>query len=247
MSIDLGTPTKLTAMHNAHQELGAMFVDRDGWNLPARYFSTGLEVARAIGGGGICDISPVGKLTFQGNDVLKELARALSLPEPPAVGKAMKCASPTASEDSRESVTVAGLTYDEAMVITSPWAKDSVAGALGDQLGVCAHMIDVTSVWAGLAVVGPRSRDVLSKLVELDLDPREFVDGACAQGKAAEVHVLVIRGDLSDLEAYQVYVTRDYGEYLWHALLHAGKNVWVGPIGIEAFERISADSSGIPW
>ena len=238
---------KLTAMHAAHRELGGEFIYRDGWKLPGHYSAVEEEVARVKGSGGIFDISPVGKLSFQGADVLDGIARALSLPEPLTVGKSVKCASPTASEDSRESVTVAALTYDEVMVITSPGARESVAGALEEQLSGCAHMIDLTSAWAGIGVIGPRVGEALARIVELDLDPERFLDGACAQAKTAEVHALIVRGDVSGELGYQLYVTRDYGEYVWDALVHGGRGVWVGPVGVEAFERIAGDSSGIPW
>ena len=241
------TPAKLTAMHAAHRELGAEFIYRDGWKLPARYSSTDEEVSRAIEVGGVFDISPIGKLSFQGADVLTDLPRALALPESLAVGRAIRYPSPTASEDSRESVTVAALTYDQAMVLTSPGSRDSVAAALQDLLEGYAHMIDMTSGWAGIGALGPQVGDALARIVEIDLDPDVLTDGACAQAKAAEVHSLIVRGDVSAHYACQLYVTRDYGEYVWEALLHAGKGIGVGAIGIEAFERISGDSPGIPW
>ncbi len=238
---------KLTAMHAAHRELGAEFVYRDGWKLPGHYSGVEEEVARVKGAGGIFDISPVGKLSFQGADVLAGVATALALPEPLAIGKSVKCACPTASEDSRESVTVAALTYDEAMVITSAGARESVAGALEEQLAGCGHMIDLSSAWAGIGAVGPRVGDALARIVELDLDPERFLNGACAQAKTAEVHGLILRGDVSGELGFQVYVTRDYGEYVWDALVHGGRGVGVGPVGIDAFEQIAGDSSGIPW
>lgn len=238
---------KLTAMHASHRELGAEFIYRDGWKLAGHYSAVEEEVARVQGSGGIIDISPVGKLSFQGADVLHGLAHALSLPEPLAVGKSVKCASPTASEDSRESVTAAALTYDEAMVFTSPGARESVAEALEEQMSGRAYMTDLTSAWAGIGVVGPLVGDALARIVELDLDPNRFIEGACAQAKAAEVHTLIVRGDVSGEYGYQLYVTRDYGEYMWDALVHGGRGVGVAPVGIETFEQIAGDSSGIPW
>lgn len=240
-------PIKLTAMHASHRELGAEFVFRDGWKLPSHYSSIDEEVSRATSGGGIFDISPIGKLSFQGADVLAELPRALALPEPLTVGKAVKCASPTASEDSRESVTVAALTYDEALVLTSPGSRESVAETLIEQLAGCLHLIDLTSAWAGVGALGPRVREAMARIADLDLDPERFIDGSCAQVKSAEVHTLIARGDVAGHYACQIYVTRDYGEYIWDALLHGGRGVGVSAIGIEAFEQISGDSPGIPW
>ena len=240
MSSPVASPVKLTAMYNAHQELGAVFTHREGWRLPARYTSAGEEMDLARKAAGVCDISPVGKLDLQGDAVLDELSRVLALQGSLKVGRVVRCPNPTASEDGGDAVMVAGLSYDEAMVFTSSGEALSVAGFLEEGLDGCAHLVDVTSSWAGVCVLGPRSPRVLSRLVELDLDPAVFADGSCAQGKAAEVHVLVIRSDIGDLLAYEVYVTRDYGEYLWDALLHAGGSEGVGPIGVEALDGLRA-------
>ena len=58
---------------------------------------------------------------------------------------------------------------------------------------------------------------------------------------------MILRGDVSGELGFQVYVTRDYGEYVWDALVHGGRGVGVGPVGIDAFEQIAGYSSGIPW
>ena len=234
-------------MHGSHRELGAQFVYRDNWKLPSHYSSIQEEAARAVNTGGYFDISPVGKLSFQGADVLAELPKALGLPEPLTWGRSLRCPSPTASEDSRESVTVAALAYDEAMVLTTPGSKDSIAEAIQEQLAGSVHLVDLTSAWAGIGALGPRVREALARVVDLDLDPDRFTDGASAQVKAAEVHAIIVRSDVAGHYACQLYVTRDYGDYMWEALLHGGHNVGVSAIGIEAFERVSADNSGIPW
>ena len=86
-------------------------------------------------------------------------------------------------------------------------------------------------------------RRILSRLVELDLDPSVFPDGACAQAKAAEVHVLVLRRDIGDLPAFQLFVTRDFGEYFWEALLHAGSGEGVSAVGLEAIRRLETGAA----
>ena len=229
---------KRTAIYHRHVADGATIVERDGWQLPARYTSVEAEVKMVRTAGGICDISPTGKLDAQGADALSLLSRALSLAETLKVGWTQRCSMSTAEGDTIDDVNVAGLSYDEAIVLTPAARTRSAAAILEERLNGCAHLIDVTSTRAGLWLVGPHSHRVLSKLAELDLDPTVFPDGRCVQGKAAEVHVLVIRSDILGLLAYQVYVTRDYGEYLWDALLHAGHRDGVGPFGIEALDQL---------
>ncbi|MFQ5872409.1 MAG: hypothetical protein ACE5JL_01210 [Dehalococcoidia bacterium] len=231
-------PLKLTAMYHAHAAAGATFVDRDGWKLPAKYTSVDEEVEMVRKAGGVCDISSVGKLGVQGTDALGKLAEVLSLSRPLEVGWAQRCSVPTSDASNGDGITVVGLAYDEALVLTPPSEVASLAKFLEERLDGCAHLVDVTSSWAGVKIVGPLSHNVLTRLVELDLDPAVLDDGRCVQGKAAEVHALVLRSDLGGMLAYQLYVTRDFGEYIWDALLHAGRREGVGPVGFEALDRV---------
>ena len=234
----IARPLKLTAMYHAHLAKGATFAERDGWQLPARYASADEEVEMVRGAGGICDISPVGKLDIQGAAALGKLVEILSLSSPLEVGWMQRCSVPTPGVSNGDGITVAGLAYDEALVFTLPSGVASVANVLEERLDGCAHLVDVTSSWAGVEIVGPLSHRVLARLAELDLDPAVFDDGRCVQCKAAEVHALVLRSDIGGMLAYQLYVTRDFGEYIWDALLHAGRGDGVGPIGMEALEQL---------
>ena len=235
MDITTANPIRRTAMYHAHKSARASIVEKDGWYLPSVYTSVEAELEMLGNCGGICDISPMGKLVIQGTEALRALSETLSLPEPLEVGKAQSCPNLISADDQ---LTVVGLAYDDALVLTRPWDVGSVGDFLEVNLKGCAHIVDLTSTNAGVLVSGPLAYRLLSKIVELDLDPAVFADGSCVQGKAAEVYVLVIRSDIADTLTYQLYVPRDYGEYLWETLLHAGKNEGIGAFGFETLEHI---------
>lgn len=226
----LTTPSKITALHHAHLGLGASMVEKDGWLVAERYGSVDAEMEMAAQAGGICDISPMGKLDVQGNNALAGVGEALGLSGPLPVSGTRRV--------EEGGVAAIGLAHDEALVLTPAGDVASIAEQLEKGLDGCAHLVDVTSAWAAIAVVGPLAHRVLSKVAELDLDPRVFPDGGCVQGKAVEVHVIVLRSDVGKTLGYQVLVTRDYGEYLWEPLLHAGHGEGVGPVGFEALSRL---------
>ena len=236
----IAQPHKLTAMYHAHVAGGAVLVDRDGWQLPARYNSVQAELDMVREAGGIYDISPAGKLDVQGAEALARLSDALSLSKPIQVGWVQPCSIKRTRGRSTGGMTVAGLSYDEALVLTPPADVASTATFLEGRLDGCAHLVDVTSSRASVGIVGPLSPRVLSKLVDLDLDTNVFTNNRCAQGRAAEVHVLVLRSDIAGISAYQLYVTRDFGEYIWDALLRAGRGDGVGPVGIETLEKLAS-------
>ena len=147
--------------------------------------------------GGICDISPMGKLDVQGTDALSGVGGLLNLSGPLRVGGTQR--------DEERGVTAIGLAFDEALVLTPAGEVGPIVEQLEKGLDGCAHLVDVTSAWAGIAVVGPLSYRVLSKVAELDLDPSVFPNGGCVQGKAAEVHAIIVRSDVGKTLGYQVF------------------------------------------
>ena len=80
----------------------------------------------------------------------------------------------------------------------------------------------------------------MRKLTTLDLRPAQFPDLSCAQGSLAGIHTLVIRADIQAHLAYQVYCGREFGEYLWDALLDAGQEFGARPFGLAAQRQLHA-------
>ena len=225
-------PIGLTAMHHLHVAHGATMVEQGGWQMPARYTSVDEETARLRDGVGICDISPAGKLSLQGEGLDPLLKAAFPGPAGLEIGRAQHARAnggPTALD-----VLAARLASDEALLLTSPGLAPALAEALGSHSTDCAHFVDVTSALAGARIVGPMSRGLLAAVTELDTSADAFPDLSCAQGKFAEVYGVLLREDLGDLLGYRFYFGRELGEYMWDVLLEAGEGYGVVPFGFEA-------------
>ena len=80
----------------------------------------------------------------------------------------------------------------------------------------------------------------MSKLTELDISPEAFPDLRCAQTRCAEIHGTLVRADLGSLTSYDLYFSREFGEYLWDAVLEAGEEFGAGPAGVDAMDRLRA-------
>ena len=80
-------------------------------------------------------------------------------------------------------------------LVTGP-ADDGAAraGALGAALAGTHHAVtDVSAMYATLALAGANARTVLMKGCRLDLHPRAFAPGACAQTALARAQVILHR------------------------------------------------------
>ncbi len=120
-------------------------------------------------------------------------------------------------------VTVFWLGPDEWWVVTpgdGPAMAAKLRAALGEQKSAVS---DVSESRTCIHLRGARARDVLAKGCPLDLHPRAFAAGRCAQSLCAKAMVTLHRladgtggpeGEDSE-PAYDLYVLNSFSEYLW--------------------------------
>ena len=214
-------------MHYRHLELGAEMVEREGWRLPARYTDPDDEAASVKHAVGISDFSPVGKIRLQGASVQQAILEAMPDYQATSIGSAAVY---------KAGQVVARLADDDYLIITEP---EQIKAALKSlKQDGCVHPVNVTSVLAGVRIVGPSAPAVLAGVSELDLSPASFPDLSCAQTMVAEIHGTVIRRDIGNLLSYDLYFSRDYGDHMWESLIDAGERYGLVPFGLEAMSLL---------
>ena len=235
------SPVKRTAMHYQHVSLGATMADYDGWQRPSRYTSSEEELQHIRQAGGLSDISPIGKYYIQGEDVPATLERLL--PEAASLGIKRAAVSSLSGPTgpTKDRLVVCRLTHDEVFITSSSSLGEvgPVTEAFKERITGCAHMVDMTSNYAAVNVVGPQSVQLLTRLTDLNISSHVFPDLSCTHGKLAEVYAIIVRRDQRELPSYDVYVGRDFGEHLWEAMLEAGHGLGIAPVGIEALKQLA--------
>ena len=238
-----------SALHAFHLAEASMIEDH-GWQCADSYGSVEAEVQAIREQVGLSDISPLAKLDIQGNDVLAALGQKLSLGlslglalETVPVGRAVRI--PAQSLNAQTDGLLCSLARNHARLISPPGTAGAVHTRVESVIqqtadSACIHLMDVTSNFTALQIAGPCSRALLRKLTALDLRPAQFPDLSCAQGSLAGIHTLVIRADIQAHLAYQVYCGREFGEYLWDALLDAGQEFGARPFGLAAQRQLHA-------
>ena len=102
--------------------------------------------------------------------------------------------------------------------ITGPDGEaDSLVEALRSNFaGQHATACDVSESRAIIALKGPKAREVLMRGVSLDLHPREFRVGQCAQTGVSRANALIHLVD--DTPTFELYVLKSFSDYLWRWL-----------------------------
>ena len=91
-------------------------------------------------------------------------------------------------------------------------ARDALTAAGG-------ALVDVSVSRVAWTLSGPRAADVLAKGCPLDLHPRAFAAGACAQSLYLHVNVLIEKRD--DAPTFAVLSARSFARDIWRALCEA--------------------------
>ena len=149
-----------------------------------------------------------------------------------AIGRVLDLLLPTepCTSATRERISALWLGPDQ-WLLTSPEPEAAgLAGSLREALlDAHAAITEVTDGRVAFRLAGPSAREVLAKGCPLDLHPRAFPPGACAQSLLAKAAVLIhLEGD--DRErgpSFDVYVARSFAHYLWLWLEDAGREYGV--------------------
>lgn len=122
---------------------------------------------------------------------------------------------------------------DEWLVVAPPGA-DGLLEALEQAIGTeHATVVDVSDQRTAIDVAGADARDLLLKGCAIDLHPRVFGVGRCAQTLLARAQVVLL--PRSDEPAYRVFVRASFAEYLAEWLLDAAAEYrGVAPLDLSA-------------
>ena len=93
---------------------------------------------------------------------------------------------------------------------------------------------DVTGQYAAVNLAGPRAREVLQQVTDLDVSKAGMPYLAAVEGAVAGIPAMILRiGFVGEL-GYEIHVPADYGAHLWDALMDAGRPLGLRPFGVEA-------------
>jgi sarcosine oxidase subunit gamma len=134
------------------------------------------------------------------------------------LGRPLPIAPGTTSRSER--CTALWLGPDEWLLVGAPGSEvqlaDELSGALRD---FSAAVIDVSANRVTIELAGPRAREVLQKGCSIDLHPRAFHAGRCAQTLLARAQVVLEQE--TEEPAYRVFVRPSFSAYLAAWLMDA--------------------------
>ena len=253
-------PERLTPMHDWHVEHGAVMYAAGLWYRPMIYGGPGETVeqayvreARAVRASvGIVDVSTLGKIAVQGPDAAAFLDRVYTnVFSTLAIGKARYGLMLREDGLAMDDGTTWRLGENDFLMTTTTANAGKVMQHLEYLLDVVwpelkVHLTSVTDEWAGAAVAGPKSRDVLAACVSgasVDNDSLPFM--GIVHGELAGAPVMICRLSFSGEMAYEVYCGAGHGTHVWKALVEAGKPFDMVAYGLEALGTLRIEKGHV--
>ena len=230
-------PAQRTSIHHRHKELGGHMMWTGTWRRPHSYGDIEAEVQAVHGAVGMIDVSTLGKLIVAGPDAAEFLERLY----PNRFGdmKPGRIRYGVLNTDSgriMDDGTIARLSEDTYYVTTTSTGAGAVVEWFEWWNAVWGYDLQISDVTGGLAAVnvaGPRARDLLGRLTNLDVSNEGISYLDAGQGQIAGVPCLVLRiGFVGEL-GYELHFPSPYGEYMWDTLLESGEDLGIRPFGLE--------------
>ncbi|MET8976945.1 sarcosine oxidase subunit alpha family protein [Streptomyces sp. NPDC004539] len=258
---DLFDPERMTSAHHWHVGHGAVFEDVGQWKRPRYYPLDGEDMDAAVArecraareGVAFMDASTLGKIEIRGADAGEFLNRiytnAFKKLKPGTARYGVMCKPD-------------GMIFDDGVTLRLDDERYFMTTTTGGAAGVLdwleewlqtewpeldVYCTSVTEQWATIAVVGPKSRDVLRELApDIDLSNEAFPfmafrETTLASGVPARICRISFSGEL----AYEINVSAWYGRAVWEQVHSAGQPYGITPYGTETMHVLRAEKGYI--
>ena len=239
-------PERQTPLDADHAALGAVWMPAANWRRPEYYAIPGVSREAAIAaevhavrhGVGLIDVGTLGKIEAHG----------------PQAGEFLDRVYTARYSNLKVGMTRYGLMLDESGVIiddgviarltaesfyfTTTTGNSATLfrefGRLATWWGLPVGLVNLTGQYAAFNLAGPRSREVLAPLTDMDLSDAAFPYLAVREGHIAGIPCRLMRVGFVGELGYEIHLPFDAGLDLWRMLLESGKAHGIRPFGVEA-------------
>lgn len=257
-----------SVLHDQLAALGAVFGTENGWERANWFANQGQQAQYQLSFGrqnwfdnnrvehqavrnsvGIIDQSSFCKYQVEGPDAERFLNRVCSNNVAVAVGKMVYTQWLNDRGGIEADVTVTRVSQHKYLIVSGVacQTRDLAWLRLNKTDDEVAMITDMTSAYAVLTVMGPRSRETLAKLSQADLSNDAF---PFATSREIDLHFAVVRASrityVGEL-GWELYIATEYAPSVFDAVLEAGKEFGIKPYGYHTMNSLRIEKCYRHW
>lgn len=243
MSEDL----KTTPMTERHIELGARMVPFAGWKMPVQYEGVIAEHNTVRNQAGLFDLCHMGQFLITGPDALAFLQFTttndlstlepgeakytfLSNPEGGVIDDIIVYRNPEGEEGYVACMNAANAAADVAW-----WTKKQA-----ERSDFNVTLEDISPKTGMIAIQGPNAQAITAKVTDKNLD--DIAEFTWDHATIAGVETMTARTGYTGEDGFEFYADRDKIATIWDALLEAGKEDGLVPVGLGARDTLRLEA-----
>jgi aminomethyltransferase len=221
-----------TPLHGEHVRLGAKLVPFAGYEMPVQYPSGITAEHRAVReAAGLFDVSHMGEVVVSGPDALTLVQQAtVNDASGLAVGQAQYSAMCRPDGGVIDDLLVYRFADHWMIVVNASNRAKDWDWLVAQARGLDVRLEDRSDDIALLALQGPRARQILRPLADVDVERIGYY--RFVEGRVAGRHSLIAGTGYTGEDGFELYLGAADAVPVWRALLDAGASEGIAPAGL---------------
>jgi len=230
-----------TPLCAVHEKSGARMVDFAGWYMPVQYTSIIEEHNAVRTNSGLFDLFHMGEFWLSGPDAMKNIQK-ICCQDSEALSDRQIAYTPMCRPDGTivDDLLIYRWTAEKFLLVVNASNMKKDYDWIASQLEGDVKFVDKSSETGLIAIQGPNAEAILQKLTRQRLKAIKFY--WFTTGKVAGIDCIISRTGYTGEDGFELYYPAEHSEKLWNALLEAGKDVGIKPIGLGARDTLRLEA-----
>ncbi len=266
--VETARPVRLSPLHARFEAHNACFGEAAGWERANWFAPKGVEPAYEYAYGrqnwfdyvraehravreavGLLDLSSFAKYIAQGPDVERELQRICANDVAVPVNKIVYTQLLNKRGGIEADLTVTRLADDRYLIVTATGSQTRDLAWIERHLsaGAQVYLTDVTSGFGALAIMGPRARDLMSRVSDADLSNAAFPFGTSQEIDVAYARARAMRITYVGELGWELHLPTEFVVPVFDRLWDAGQDLGLTLCGMHAMDALRSEKGYRHW
>ncbi|NEV93356.1 glycine cleavage system aminomethyltransferase GcvT [Psychroflexus sp. YR1-1] len=229
---------KSTALNHIHHQLGAKMVPFAGYEMPVSYTGVNVEHEIVRQHLGVFDVSHMGEFFVEGKEALDLIQRVTTNDASVlADGQAQYTCMPNETGGIVDDLIIYKFNAEKFMMVVNASNIEKDWNWINSHNSFDAKLSNLSDEYSLLAIQGPKAVNAMQSLSPLDLSQIKFYHFEVGEFAGAQ-DVIISATGYTGSGGFEIYFKNKDAEQIWSAVLEAGKDFGIQPIGLAARDTL---------